>query len=142
MSDRDSASDVAAATGADRSRQRAVAAGRWFARYLVLLGLASAVVVVVMEAFFPDGLARALVGLSWLVVMLGLSWWAERQLVYPRGATRAMWASLGSWLVLYLLVVGPLVRWRFDQELLPWVLAAVAMSTPFLVAAGWVLRRR
>jgi hypothetical protein len=144
MTDRDAATDHTVATSADaeHSRERAVAAGRWFARYLVFVGLASAALIVLLEVYFPDGLARVLAGLPWLVVMIGLSWWAEQQSVYPAGATRYMWASIAGWLALYLVAVGPLVRWQFGEDLVAWLVAAVVMSIPFLAAAGLVLRRR
>jgi hypothetical protein len=142
MTDRDISTDGIVASSADRSRERAVVAGRWFARYLVFVGVASAALVVVQEVFFSDGLARVLAGLPWLLVMVGLSWWAEQQSVYPAGATRYMWASIGGWLALYLVALGPFVRWQRGDDLFPWIAAAVACSVPFFLAAGLVLRRR
>jgi hypothetical protein len=144
VTDREAAAndDVATNANAEQSRDRAVAAGRWFARYLVLVGLASAGLIVVQEVYFSDGLARVLAGLPWLVVMIGLSWWAEHQSVYPKGATRYMGASIGIWLALYLVAVGPFVRLQFGDDLGAWLVAAVLLSVPFFASAGLVLRRR
>lgn len=145
MTDPKPSAELTAATAEDvasRSRSHAVAAGRWFSRYLVVVGLASAALIAVQETFFPDGWARLVPGLVWLVVMIALASRAERQSVYPVGATRSMAAAMAGWLALYLVVIGPFVRWQFGQHPLAWSVAAVVVSAPFFAAAAWVRRRR
>lgn len=63
-------------------------------------------------------------------------------MVYPAGATRHMYAAFAVWFALYLLIVGPLVRWQFGDSVPAWTLASALMSLPFFVAAGQILRRR
>lgn len=127
---------------AERLRTRTVAAGRWFSRYLVGLGFGSAIAMVLWESVFPDGLARGLAISAWCVFMLLASWWAERHAVYPAGASRCQLVASAVWFGSYLLLIGPPVRWKFDNSLLPWALAALVMSLPFFVAAGWMRRNR
>ncbi|TDQ53097.1 hypothetical protein [Actinorugispora endophytica] len=126
---------------AERLRVRTAAAGRWYSGYLVVVGLLSAALVVAVEAFFPDGPARLTACGVWFLVALAAGWWAETRQVRPRGATRFFTAAGVVWLVGYLLLVGPLVRWRFDDSLVAWSLASAALSLPFAAAALWMRGR-
>lgn len=126
----------------DRLREHARRAGRWFAGYLVFLGIISAALIFLMEAFFPEGLPRIAIGVVWAIAWLAGSWWAERHSVYPASASRVLWIAMAIWLGLYLLIIGPPVRWQFDQALVPWAIAALANSLPFFVGAAWMAWRR
>lgn len=131
------------AWAASRAHERAVAAGRWFGGYLAVLGIASAVWIVLLEAVFPEGFSRSLVAGVWAVFVVLSNWWAEqRHLVYPAGATRTLIVACAVWFLAYLLVGGPLVRWQFDTALLPWTFAALVLSLPFFVAAAAIRGRR
>jgi len=131
-----------AAADAERVRARAIDAGRWFSGYLVAIGVISAVEITLIETFFPDGFARAIVSAAWVVCMLLLSWRAAQRSVWPAGATRRMWIAAGTWFGLYLFAIGPIVRWQFEHAVLPWALASVVMSLPFFIAAAWGRRHR
>lgn len=127
---------------AERARRAAVRAGRWYAGYLAIMGLASAALVVLMEAVVPDGFARSLVSVGWALVIMAAAWWAEQRSAFPANASRVTWIAFGIWLVAYILIVGPIIRGTFDNQLIPWLLAAIGMSIPFFVAAAMILRRR
>lgn len=128
--------------GADRLARRARRATRWFAGYLALIGVASAVYVTVIETTFTEGFARALAGVPWVIVVMLAGWWAERQAVYPRGGTRIQATAATIALVAYLFVVGPFVRGVYGEAFGPWAIASVAIALPFFVAAAFVLLRR
>jgi len=131
------------AADAERVRTHAVAAGRWFSGYLAALGVASAILIVLSNSVFPEGFPRSLTTGAWAVFVVALaSWWAKRHAVYPAGATRSLYLATAVWFLLYLLLVGPLVRWQFDTALLPWTLAALLLSAPFFIAAAWIRARR
>jgi hypothetical protein len=137
--DRRAASLVA---DAERVRTRAVAAGHWFSWYLVAFGVASAAWIVLLDAVFPEGFARSVSAGAWAVFVALASLWAERHAVYPAGASRALYLATAAWLLLYLVLVGPLMRWQYDTALLPWTLAALLLSAPFFIAAAWLRVRR
>lgn len=126
---------------AERLRARTATDGRWYVWYLVAAGVLAAVLVVVAEAFFPNGFARYLALGAWLLATLPVTWWAERRRVRPRGATRFLAVAGAVWFFSYLLFVGPLVRWQFDTSPVAWSLAAAGMSLPFAVAAVRMWRR-
>lgn len=121
---------------------RAAKAGRWFSGYLVMVGVVSAAWLVLMEVAFSEGLARVGVSVGWAAAMLLANWWAERHAAFPIGASRHTTVAFVVWFALYLLLIGPWVRGRFGDEVLPWAVASVLMSTPFFIAAGLMGRRR
>lgn len=127
---------------AERARVRAIEAGRWFGWYLAVIGLVSAGWLVLIETAFAEGIARLLAAATWAALVVLASMWAERHAVYPKGATKYLWLAFATWFALYLLLIGPLVRWQFGDALLPWMVASALMSLPFLIAAALVLRRR
>jgi hypothetical protein len=127
---------------AERVRTQAVSAGRWFSWYLAAFGVASAIWIVLLESVSPEGFSRGLTAGAWAVFVVLANLWAERHAVYPAGATRLLYFATAAWFLLYLLLVGPLVRWQFDTALLPWTIAALLLSTPFFVAAAWLRARR
>lgn len=126
----------------EQLRSRTVRAGRWFSGYLVVIGLVSAASIVVIETVFPDGFARSLTVAAWAVFIVLAGWWAEQRSAYPAGASRYLVTATVIWFGAYLLVIGPLVRWQFGEAMLPWIIAALAMSIPFFAAAAILLRRR
>ena len=125
---------------AARASRQVRSAGRWFPLYLVLMGLLTCVLVVANEAVFPSGPARHVVSATWALAWIALIWWGSRHAVLPHGGGRRTWIALAVWAVAYVLVVGPLVRWRAGESVVWWSLAAVVMALPFLVAA-WRARR-
>jgi hypothetical protein len=126
---------------AERVRTQAIAAGRWFSYYLIGFGVASATWIVLLDSVFPEGFSRGLTAGAWAVFVALATVWAERHTVYPAGATRLLYLAAAAWFLLYLLVIGPLVRWQFGAALLPWTLGALLASSPFFIAAAWVRAR-
>jgi hypothetical protein len=127
---------------ARRFRSRATRSGRWFAGYLVALGLLSAVWITLIETTFSDPLPRLGISAVWAVAWIGAAWWAERRSVYPVGASRSLWVSFATWFGLYLFVIGPIVRGAHGDAIVPWAIGSAVMAMPFLIAAVLVLRRR
>lgn len=142
MSDESKGLRAPTVANAERMRTRAVNAGRWFGGYLAVVGVVSAAWIVLVETVFDDGLARVAVSVGWAALIILASRWAERHVVYPAGATRHMYVAFAVWFVLYLLIIGPLVRWQFGNSVPAWTLASALMSLPFVVAAAQILRRR
>jgi hypothetical protein len=141
MQDRNTADARAALDDAARAQRRTRAASRWFPGYLLALGVSAFVLIVAVEAVFPDGLPRALASGVWTVGVALLAWWADTRDVHPRRAGRRVLVAAAVWFGSYLFVIGPLVRWRAGDSLGWWTLAAAAMASPFLVAAWWEWRR-
>lgn len=127
---------------ADALRRRTIRAGRWFSGYLVVIGLVSAASIVVLEAVFQNGFARSLTVAAWALFIVLAGWWAEPRSAYPAGASRYLVIATVIWFGAYLLIIGPLVRWQFGEAVVPWIIAALAMSIPFFAAATLLLRRR
>jgi hypothetical protein len=141
MVDRNPTDARAALDDAARAERRTRAAGRWFPGYLLALGVSAFVLIVAIEAVFPDGFARALASGVWTAGVVLLAWWADRHDVHPPRAGRRVLVAAAIWFGSYLLVIGPLVRWRAGDSLGWWTLAAAAMASPFLAAAWREWRR-
>jgi hypothetical protein len=129
---------------AERAQSRTRAATRWFAGYALLLGLAAFALVVAVEVFFHAGAARLVAATAWAVTVGLLGWWAESHGAYPPRAGRRLLVANAVWFGLYLLVVGPLVRWQAGTSLGWWAAASAVLASPFLVVAlaGRTERRR
>ncbi|NKY96500.1 hypothetical protein [Nocardiopsis alborubida] len=122
-------------TEAARLREHATAAGRWYGGYLLFLGVASAGLLILTDAASPDGFGQGLAAGGWFVTVMLVSVWAQRRRAFPAGAARATALANAVWFGSYLVVVGPLVRWRYQDSPLAWAPAAAAMSMPFAAAA-------
>ena len=120
---------------AARTSQQIASASRWYPRYLVLMGLLTTVLVVGVEAVFPSGPGRYVVSATWALVWVVVAWWATSHAVHPRGGQRRALIAAVVWLVAYLVVIGPVVRWKAGESVGWWFLAALLMATPFFVAA-------
>ncbi|SDS20607.1 hypothetical protein [Actinopolymorpha singaporensis] len=132
-----SSSDARAAlTDASRAGSRTRAAGRWWARYLLLVGVLAFALVVAIEVLFPDGFARYVASGAWTIAMGLLAWWADSHEVQPRGAGRRLLVATAIWFGAYLLLIGPIVRWRADDSLGWWTLAALVLAMPFPALAA------
>jgi len=134
--------DVPSVQDAERMRTLAADAGRWFSGYLAVVGVVSAGWIVLLESVVDDGLPRIATAAGWAVFIVLASWWAERHVVYPAGATRLMTLAIGVWFAAYLFAVGPIVRGQFGDALVPWIVASAVMALPFFVVAALILRRR
>ncbi|MER7080397.1 hypothetical protein SAMN02982929_00470 [Saccharopolyspora kobensis] len=121
---------------AEALRARTALAGRWYSWYLVVLGLVSAAEITLVETVFAEGFARYLVIGAWSACLVLGSWWAARRTALPIKAGSCLIAAIAVWFGAYLLLVGPLVRWQFGTELLPWAMAALGLSVPFFIAAA------
>ncbi|MDA3648398.1 hypothetical protein LZ318_04945 [Saccharopolyspora indica] len=120
---------------AEELRARTAGAGWWFSWYLVALGVVSAAELTLIETVFAEGFARSLVIGAWSVCLMLGSWWAAQRTVVPIKATACTMVAFVAWFGAYLVMVGPLVRWQFGTEVLPWAIAALGLSIPFFVAA-------
>lgn len=116
-------------------------AGRWFAGYLMLLGVFATGFVFTKETVFHTGSARFYAILPWGLALFGLIWWAESHDVHPRGGSRWLLVAAGLNFAIYVLLVGPLVRWQAGTSPGWWALASVLFASPFFVAA-FLYRRR
>ncbi|MEO3782839.1 hypothetical protein ABGB12_05910 [Actinocorallia sp. B10E7] len=125
---------------AERVREQARLSGRWFSGFLAGLGAAAIVWITLLEAVWPDGGARGYTAGGGAALFLLASWRAERHGVFPSGASRRLIISTAVWFTLYLLVIGPLVRWKLETSLPAWIAAATVMALPFF-AAAWTARR-
>ena len=140
MNEHDRASSRQTIAEAARLREHAAAAGRWYSGYLLAQGVASAILLILIEALFPDGFARYLAIGGWFAATMLVFTWSSRRRVFPAGATRATVVANVVWFGSHLLLIGPLVRWQYQDSLPVWTLAAIVMSLPFAVAA-LLLRR-
>jgi len=125
---------------AERIREQAVRSGRWFSGFLAALGVASIAWITLLEAVWPDGGARNYTAAGGAALFLLASWRAEQRRVFPQGASRRLMVSAIVWFTLYLLVIGPLARWKLETSPPGWIAAATVMALPFFVAA-WTARR-
>ena len=138
----DTGSDVREALHeARRAEDRTRAAGRWFPSYLLLMGVVAFVWILALEALFPSGDAHYYaIGVG--AVALGLlGWWADSHNVYPQGASRRVNIAMIVWFCSYLLLVGPLVRWRAGTSIGWWTVGAAVLASPFFIAAWRAWRR-
>jgi hypothetical protein len=126
---------------AARAADRTTAAVRWWSGYMVGMGVLAFALIVVVEAVFPSFAARLVAAVVWAVATGLLGTWAQSHSVQPRGGLRWLLVATALWFAAYLIVVGPLVRWRAGTSLGWWSLAAAVMALPFLVVA-WRERRR
>ncbi|WP_106397986.1 hypothetical protein [Actinocorallia populi] len=126
---------------AERVRGRAVRSGRWFSGYLAALGVGAIAWITLLEAVWPDGAARTYTAAGGALAFLLASLWAERRRVFPAGASRRFMISAIVWFTLYLLVIGPMVRWKMETSLPGWIAAATVMALPFFAAAARTARR-
>ncbi|MFI5487936.1 hypothetical protein [Micromonospora echinaurantiaca] len=127
-----------AARVGDRTR----AAGRWWSGYLALMGLSAFAVIVAVEVFFPSFGARLAATVGWAVATGLLGAWAQSRQVQPRGGWVGLLIATAAWFGMYLVLIGPVVRWQAGTSLGWWSAAAAVMALPFLVAAGYERRRR
>ncbi|ASU85901.1 hypothetical protein CDO52_26645 [Nocardiopsis gilva YIM 90087] len=121
-------------------RGRSIKAVRWFRGYLVVLGVLAVGLIVGVEALYPDGWQRFVTtGIGFYLMALAAQW-AERQSALPAGGRRRVLIAGAIWFLLYLVGIGPLVRWQYEHSLLMWTAAATVMALPFFVAAIWKVR--
>jgi len=141
MQDRNPSDVRATLDDAARAQRQARVASRWFPWYLLLLGASAFALIVAIEALFPSGTGRVAAAAAWALVVVLLSRWAESHDVVPRGAGRRLLIATAVWFGVYLVVIGPLVRWQAGESLGWWSLAAAVLTSPFLVGA-WRERGR
>jgi hypothetical protein len=141
VDDRSGAEARAALRDAAQAERRTRAAGRWFPRYLLLMGVLAYALIVVVEVAFPSGAARFGATATWALAMVLLGLWADAHDVHPHRAGRRLVTATAIWFGAYLLVIGPLVRWQAGTSLGWWLVAAAALASPFLVGAWREWRR-
>ena len=126
---------------ADEASRKVRAAGRWFAGYLMLLGVLVVGSILTQEAVFHTRPARGYASLPWGLAFMGLVWWAESHDVHPRGKRRWLLVAAGLYFASYAVLLGPLVRWQAGTSPGWWPLASGLFASPFFVA-GLLYRRR
>ncbi len=123
---------------ADRLSARAQQSGRWFARYLLVFAGASIALALGFAAVGPKWGAWVLTPV-WVVFVVAISIYANRQRTQPRGTTRIHTLMIVGWATAWCATLFG--SFAFDQALWWWVLGGVAMAVPALVARRLVLRR-
>ncbi|CAM3813185.1 hypothetical protein GCM10009799_00410 [Nocardiopsis rhodophaea] len=130
----------AALAEAERMRGRSLRAARWFRVYLVVAGLLAVGFIVGLEALYPNGWERYVVIAVWGALTVLAGQWVDRRGAFPVGGRRRFYIAGTIWLLLYLVGIGPLVRWQFDTSLPMWTVASLVMALPFFIAACWRVR--
>jgi hypothetical protein len=126
---------------ASQAQRRTIDAGRWFGRYLLAMAGLGFIQIIAIEVFLPDGLGRHGAITGWLATFGLLNWWASSHDVVPAAATRHLYGAAAAWFGSYLVLIGPVVRWKAGTSLAWWSLASAVMASPFIVAA-WRESRR
>jgi hypothetical protein len=140
VTDRDTAEAEATLSHASRAEHQARASSRWYARYMLLMAVWSVGYILVIELFFPSGMARLVASGAWGGALGLLAWWAESHHVHPVRGTHRLLVAAAVWFASYLFVIGPIVRWKAGTSLGWWSLAAAVMASPFLIGA-WRQRK-
>ncbi|MQA02762.1 MAG: hypothetical protein GEV07_08600 [Streptosporangiales bacterium] len=125
---------------ADRlgSTSRSTAA-RWYARYLVIYGIASFGLASTF-GFVDPRLATAVTMPIWLVIIIGLSVWSMRQRTAIRGFGSLHGAVIGTWAAAWAITIG--LGTSVFAGSWPWFVGGgVAMAIPAFVGA-YVTHRR
>ncbi|MFG2286450.1 hypothetical protein ACGFOU_10365 [Streptomyces sp. NPDC048595] len=146
-------SEYASASGAPTTAQDAAAAlaraqelrstvkdsAKWYVRYQVIYGCASAVLVLAIGLLGrPYGVALG-IGF-WCTVLAGLSAYAARQRVARLGFGRWHSGLIIAWALLYGAVLAPGMIW-FQDAAAWWVAGALAVALPGLIG-GYLEARR
>jgi uncharacterized membrane protein YjjP (DUF1212 family) len=122
--------DHAAAASTAMRRQTA-----WYTTYLIVYGLASAVVVLLI------GLVDSpLIVVFWVAAIVGLSVYSSRQKAVRRHFGLRHGVIIGTWAVLYGAVILVGQTW-FPGRPAFWIPAAIVVGAPALIGA-WLERRR
>lgn len=141
MNETDQVEAMATLERAQLIERRVKASGRWFPLYMLLSGALAFVLVVAVEAFFPEGAARYAVTAGYAAGVYLLGWWACAHEVHPALGRRRLLVATGVWLGCYLIVIGPVVRWQAGSSPAWWSAAAAAMALPFAFGAWWQWKR-
>jgi hypothetical protein len=126
---------------AARAGGRTTAAGRWWSGYMVLIGLLAFGLIVTVEAFVPSFGARLVATVVWAGAIGLLGMWALSHEVQPQGGCRRLLIAMAAWFGAYLIVIGPIVRWRAGTSVGWWSAAGAVMALPFLLGAWREWRR-
>ncbi|MFE1765066.1 hypothetical protein ACWDBF_33765 [Streptomyces angustmyceticus] len=136
------ASKDAAAAALDRMQRLSSTVrdgARWYVRYQLVYGCASAVLVLSIGLLDrPYGVTIG-IGL-WCVAIAGLSVYAARQRVARRGFGRRHGIMIALWGLLYGVVLAPGTMW-FPGNLAWWVPGALVVALPGLIGAYLEARR-
>lgn len=124
---------------ADRLSSKARQAGRWYARFLILFAVASALFASSFTLVSDKAGSLAMTGV-FLAVTFVLLGWAQRQKTVLAGMGRVHSAVMLCWGLLWAVtvVVGSEV---FPGEPAWWISGALAMAAPCLVGAHVTYRR-
>ena len=128
-----------ALTQAIRLSREARTAARWYARYLVLFGLAGIGLAVGVGRF--GGWPGALIVTGIYIVFIGaLSWWALTRPAVMAGMGRLHGMAIGSSMALWGMTVGVGTSF-FSDQLGWWVAGGLAMAVPAFIGAAIAFRR-
>jgi hypothetical protein len=128
-----------ALTEASRLSTEARAAGRWYARYLVLFGLAVLGLSVGVGRFSGSPGTMIVTG-CYVAFIAGITAWAQTHRAVMRGMGRLHAVVIGSPMGLWALTVG-LGTVYFADRLAWWLVGGLAMSVPAFVGAAVAFRR-
>jgi hypothetical protein len=128
----------AALAHADRLRRRVTDRSRWYGRFLGIFGLA-VMVVTPLWGLLTGGTAAVVLNVAWVTFIIVISGYARRQPVAGRGMARRYLLIIGSWAVIYAVVLVPGFV-LFAHNPAWWIPGGLAAAAPFFL--GTYLERR
>ncbi len=130
---------AAALAQAERLKTMMNRHSRWVVRYQLMYGAASFVMILALGLLdAPLGVVVSMV--IWLPATTALSVYAARQPVAYRGMAKTHGVMIGTWAVLYGIVLYPGIRF-FPGNLAWWLPGAVLVAVPGFVTAYVTYRR-
>lgn len=136
MMKRDAAAALAHADALEAEVRRH---SQWYARFLVLYGVA-ALLMVLMIGLNPGPVGAIASMAVWVSALTGLLIYAFKQPVTRAGFARRHVLIIGSWGALYLAVLLPGSAW-FEGDLAWWLPGAFVVALPGLIGAYAEVRR-
>ncbi|HEY5821378.1 MAG TPA: hypothetical protein VIT20_05355 [Propionibacteriaceae bacterium] len=111
---------------------------RWFATYLLIFAVGSFAMAMAF-AFIGPRWSATIVTPVWLIFVVSISLYANRQKAVPRGVMKINGIMMGAWALIWAgVVIG---SFQVDQQLWWWIVGGLAMATPPLVARHIVQRQ-
>lgn len=123
----------AALAHADRLGRRVTDRSRWYGRFLAIFG-AGVMVITPLWGLLTGGTAAVVLNIAWVAFIIVITVYARRQPVAGRGMGRRYLLIIGSWAVIYavVLVAGFAL---FLHNPAWWVPGGLAAAAPFFVGA-------
>lgn len=123
---------------AERLSSRMRRSTLWYARYLLLFAVGSLGMAIGYAALGPK-LGSWILTPIWLLFVLGISLYANRQRTQLRGLNRLNSLMIAAWAVAWTVTVFG--SFQFDQAVWWWLLGGAVMAVPPMVVRRMVLKR-